>query len=84
MLIVHIQDGEHLERVAAEVGPLLPVREAAALRGCHRSSLWDRLERGSVRRFILFGHTLVGMREVMRAIGAKGARRQGRAVRSTF
>jgi hypothetical protein len=60
-----LTDGEAVERWVSEVGPLLPVREAAVLRGCSKNAIMDRVSRGRVRRFVLFGHVFVGMREAV-------------------
>jgi len=60
----YLQDGAGIERAFAEVGPLLPVREAAALRGCSCKAVRDRIRRGSIRRFVVLGHHFVALKEV--------------------
>jgi len=65
MCKVILLDGAAIEKATVESGPLVPVREAAELRGCSKQALQGRIHRGTVRVFFLLGHQFVSLKEAL-------------------
>jgi len=61
---VILESGLQVEAAIQARGPLLPVREAAVLRGLSRQWIHKLVHRGVVIDYQVFGHRFVALREL--------------------